>query len=149
MELYLGFGLTQMDEINSGTTPYGVCPAQSIPCLLMLWWFYGPLHQKAWYWAPEPEASEEEKIYRVLLIYSYVFRSTLMFSDGFYCQLTWAITVFCLNSIFLTPWPHLDPPKGRFGATGHKLFPAYLWWQCIFQRYILGIRRNVHRKLQY
>ena len=37
-ESYLGFGLTQVDEITPGTKPYVVCPTQPIPCLLMLWW---------------------------------------------------------------------------------------------------------------
>ena len=35
---YLGFGLTQVDEIDSGTTIHVVCPTQPIPCQLMLWW---------------------------------------------------------------------------------------------------------------
>ena len=33
-ESYLGFGLTQVDEITSGTTIYVVCPTQLMPWLL-------------------------------------------------------------------------------------------------------------------
>ena len=34
---YLGFCLTHIDEIKSGTTINVICPTQSIPCLLMYW----------------------------------------------------------------------------------------------------------------
>ena len=34
-ESYLGFGLTQVDEIKSGTKIHVFCPTQPIPCLLM------------------------------------------------------------------------------------------------------------------
>ena len=34
-EWYLEFGLTQVDDINYGTTIHVVCPVQPIPCLLM------------------------------------------------------------------------------------------------------------------
>ena len=36
-ESYLGICLTQVDEINSGTTIHVVCPTQPIPCLMMPW----------------------------------------------------------------------------------------------------------------
>ena len=35
-ESYLGFGLTQVDGINCGTTKHVVCPTQWIPCLRAL-----------------------------------------------------------------------------------------------------------------
>ena len=37
-ESCLGFGLTQVDKINSGATIHVICPTQPIPCLLMIWW---------------------------------------------------------------------------------------------------------------
>ena len=55
--MYLGFGLTRVDEINSGTTIRVVGRTQPIPCRLMLWWLYEPEHQQALYWPPKPEYS--------------------------------------------------------------------------------------------
>ena len=55
-ELYLGFGLTQVDEINSGTI-HVVCPTQPIACMLMHWRLYEPVHQQACYWHPKLEYS--------------------------------------------------------------------------------------------
>ena len=54
---YLGFGLTQVDEINSGITMHVVCSTQQIPCLLMFWWLEEPGHQQVRYWPPKPEYS--------------------------------------------------------------------------------------------
>ena len=51
---YLGFGLTRVVEINSGTTTYIVCPKQPISCLLMLWRLQEPGHRHAGYWPPKP-----------------------------------------------------------------------------------------------
>ena len=46
--MYLGFGLTQVDEINFGTTTYVVYPTQPILSLLMPWRLKSPGHQQAW-----------------------------------------------------------------------------------------------------
>ena len=53
-ESYLEFGLTRVDQINSGTKIHVVCPTLPTPCLLMLWRLQEPEHQQAWYWPPEP-----------------------------------------------------------------------------------------------
>ena len=56
-ELYLGFGLTQVVEIDSGTTIDVVCPIQPTPCLLMLWWLQESGHQQERYRSPKLEYS--------------------------------------------------------------------------------------------
>ena len=56
-ESHLGFGLTQVDDINSGTTIHVVSLTQLVTCLLMQWQLWEPMHQQAWYWPPKPEYS--------------------------------------------------------------------------------------------
>ena len=56
-EKHHGYGLTQIDEINSGTTIHVSCSAQPIPCLLMLCRLKEPVHQEAWYWPPQLQYS--------------------------------------------------------------------------------------------
>ena len=46
-DVYLGFGLIQVDEIHSVTSIYNVCSTQPTRCLLMHWRLLEPVHQKA------------------------------------------------------------------------------------------------------
>ena len=48
-ELHLGFGSTQVDEINSAIRIHVVDPTQPIPCLLMHWRLQEPVHHQVWY----------------------------------------------------------------------------------------------------
>ena len=53
MVSYLRFGLSQWDQIDSGTTIHVVCPTQPRPCLLLK----SPMIWQAWYWPHKPKHS--------------------------------------------------------------------------------------------
>ena len=96
-EMYLRFGLTQVDEIKPRTTVHVVCPTQPIPCLLILWRLSEPVHQQAWYWhqgriiPPPPSEVFDEVLTSNCMTTLHTFYRTLclFFERNMYVSMYW------------------------------------------------------------
>ena len=110
---YLGFCLTEEDQIHNGTTLHVANPILLIPCLLMLWWLKEPGHQHSAGMVLTPKAGifrlqHQKSFYKLLHVYFSKFMSADETSQqdlqSFHCQTKPCITTYDWPRALMQMW---------------------------------------------